>query len=155
MQIRKKNWKLKQRFVLALFYFETTQAGRSSWSRCNPPIGTEDDVCNSAGDKRWLTGTDECLWHGITCHADTGLVKWIELSELDNTVLNFSCFMFLTFLLADRIYLQGTLPSALMHLSSIEALYFYSNKLSGTIPEWIYGLTELKSFNTKFSSNIY
>jgi hypothetical protein len=72
---------LTQRFILALFYFETSE--ESPWYYCAPPdlsIGEDPEICfvrqYSIGlgsdliysSKRWLSDDDECIWAGIDCN---------------------------------------------------------------------------------------
>ena len=75
---------LIQRFVLALFYLHTIIPGQSLWNDCNPPIdGQEDDGCiQNTNETRWLTGTDECSWFGISCD-DNGAIIQIVIGEHD------------------------------------------------------------------------
>ena len=83
MQIKSMDERLKQRFALALLYFETTLGGKSFWTRCNPPATNEGEICNSVGDRRWLTGSSECSWHGVECNEKSGLVELVRLRESD------------------------------------------------------------------------
>jgi hypothetical protein len=73
---------LIQRYTLALFYFMTTSNEMEPWKSCSRPQGDENESCTfqkfyrAANDSiafepenatRWLSGTDECNWVGITC----------------------------------------------------------------------------------------
>ena len=80
-----------QRFVLASFYYSTSET--APWRSCNPPVPEfDDETCNyqklvSLAPEafqpipwiRWLSATDECAWAGISCD-DSGQVRVIELS---------------------------------------------------------------------------
>lgn len=74
---------LIQRYLLALFYYTTTDNGRRPWPSCNPPEGDENTTCvfskleiDSVNEStyyisvpavRWLSGTHECEWVGHSC----------------------------------------------------------------------------------------
>ena len=100
---------LLQRFLLALFYFSTSQRG--PWRACNPPAsfpnnGTLGELCyydGLVGDgtftaagrdytpeyerfesiiaMQWLSGWDECHWAGIFCD-ENGVIDAIHLGTL-------------------------------------------------------------------------
>ena len=72
---------LVQRYVMAYFYYETSQEG--PWRTCNPPVGDQPDFCyfeylTSANPyrsiemywHRWLSKLHECEWAGVICHSD-------------------------------------------------------------------------------------
>lgn len=71
------NPKLIQRWAMATFYFST---GGEQWFRCShntsatDPCGTNPPF---AGDDRFLSEGNECLWAGIKCSVD-GCVTEIE-----------------------------------------------------------------------------
>ncbi|CAB9503640.1 leucine Rich Repeat [Seminavis robusta] len=121
---------LLQRFIVALFYFATTE--EEPWLVCNPPQGGESDSCQydsypeSTGIKphlttRWLTKNSECLWAGLLC-------KNGELVEIR--------------LKANR--LNGKIPTELVMLTSLEQIDFLKNKLHGSIPVGLYQLQNLE-----------
>ena len=73
---------LIQRYLLALFYFITTNNGSTPWRSCNRPTGDEGDECqferftrlnnDSIGyvpetAVRWLSAGHECTWVGSMC----------------------------------------------------------------------------------------
>jgi Leucine rich repeat N-terminal domain len=73
---------LIQRYILALFYFMTSSTEMEPWKSCNRPQNGESESCQflkfyrASNDSivfvpenatRWLSGTDECNWIGITC----------------------------------------------------------------------------------------
>jgi hypothetical protein len=81
---------LIQRYILALFYFVTTSNETEPWKSCGRPQDNDNESCeflrlNRANNDsliyipenatRWLSGTDECTWVGISCDtADKGSV---------------------------------------------------------------------------------
>lgn len=90
---------LMQRYVLALFYFQTTTRG--PWRSCNPPVIGSNDTreCglqllkwswpelefDTVPSNRWLGKTHECEWAGITCVDDS--VQYLILGKCE------SCFI--------------------------------------------------------------
>jgi len=69
LQIKAVGPRLVQRFALVLFYFQTTRAGTTKWTRCNPPSDDSVDACIAdQGEVRWLSGASECDWFGIACN---------------------------------------------------------------------------------------
>jgi hypothetical protein len=72
--------RLLQRYIIALFYYQTSENGQSPWRSCNPPNEAEDDTCTfleftrlpndditdepRPGRVRWLSSQDECDWEG-------------------------------------------------------------------------------------------
>lgn len=69
-----------QRFIMAYFYFATSEDG--PWKSCNPPNATlaHTDQCSfeelvnirpllhtPEQSTRWLSNTDECEWAGVSC----------------------------------------------------------------------------------------
>lgn len=125
---------LVQRYILAYFYYETSQHG--PWVSCNPPVGpgantsciyydaNRDDnnnlyyVPRNGTYTRWLSPTDECQWANIQCINR-------DVVSLDTLGQN----------------LTGTLIKELVHLNRLAELSLGVNHLSGTIPE-AYGSIE-------------
>ena len=84
---------------MAYWYIDATNRGRLAWRSCNPPnpIGSASfcvleraDLAAStisnrqyAQDRaaRWLSGTHQCQWAGITCLPNDSIDR-IELSKL-------------------------------------------------------------------------
>jgi hypothetical protein len=74
---------LVQRYLLALFYFDTTGNGEKEWKVCNPPKGDQNRTCwfddavlddpallffhQSGTRSRWLSEDHECNWLGVYC----------------------------------------------------------------------------------------
>jgi hypothetical protein len=80
-----------QRYLLAYFYYATSE--KKLWDACTPPVEGESDTCEyifledrledrktKRNARRWLSGTDECLWAGIDCD-NSFQVRGIELSK--------------------------------------------------------------------------
>ncbi|CAB9502996.1 receptor-like protein kinase [Seminavis robusta] len=129
--------KIRQRFVLVLFYHRTTQQ-QSGWKRCNPPETGEGRACRhvllesysfqgeyfdqhmSEPSFRWMTDTDECRWAGVRC-SDGVHVSHLQLGDYG---------------------LAGSLPIELSHLYQLEELDLQQNSLDGTLPaEYKFGAT--------------
>lgn len=101
---------LVQRYVMALFYYQTSNNGNKKWRSCNPPgvvgSGGENDIdvdddskcilyefmrlsddeieyVPQTGRTRWLSGKDECAWEGVRCDSSsfTNEVNGIELRK--------------------------------------------------------------------------
>ena len=83
---------LIQRYLLALFYFDTTQV--KEWLSCNKPKANETSECGfqklirafpeleyeEVPWFRWLSGEHECMWAGIFCD-EFNQTRALELSE--------------------------------------------------------------------------
>jgi hypothetical protein len=80
---------LFQRYILALFYFQTSE--ESPWNYCGPPDLDEEedpDICflggysayASTASNRWLSEVDECRWAGITCN-NMGQLNTIKICK--------------------------------------------------------------------------
>ncbi|CAB9518061.1 leucine Rich Repeat [Seminavis robusta] len=125
---------LIQRYVLALFYFKTSQEG--PWVSCNPRRQGEDHTCvfseftrnqttnhvvyqtRNETEVRWLSERHECEWAEIWCYpAADGAVIAIDIMGQN---------------------LTGTMPEELRHLEGMMWLTLSFNPLTGTIPE-VYG----------------
>ena len=72
-----------------------TNGGSRSWRRCGQPLANEDDLCiPTTGEARWLSSADECAWHGVLCHEDTGDVISLGLSKSNEIwFIVFVCFV--------------------------------------------------------------
>jgi hypothetical protein len=77
---------LVQRYIMAFFYYHTSDNGNRRWRSCNPPRGSETAECSflqlvdieEIVDKddltfevttgnRWLSEKSECEWTGVEC----------------------------------------------------------------------------------------
>ena len=79
MKLGQSDPNLVQRYVLALFYFQTT-ARYGSWnSSCIPPDSTESIYCTGSESRiRWLSDSSECEWDGVLCN-DANQTTSLEL----------------------------------------------------------------------------
>jgi hypothetical protein len=125
-----------QRYILALFWFQTTNNGMDPWLSCNRPVGEEDETCmflnfttiddnfeiayKEESAVRWLSGTNECRWPGIFCHE--GSVVSIRLAGCS---------------------LNGPIPVELQFLNVLNYLGLHYNLLTGVIPSEVAGLKNL------------
>jgi hypothetical protein len=104
--------RLIQRYILAVFYFSTNG---DDWLYC----GRSDATCGGDPDEAsWLSESSECVWLGIEC-TDNESVDRIFFSRTFGNNLN------------------GTLPSELTFLSSLERIILQNNLIRGTIPEFL------------------
>jgi len=88
---------LLQRYILAVFYFSSTQNGSTPWRSCNPSAGTNSSTCTFleqqlspdrssmtyvevSGKKHWLSNFNECEWEGVNC-GETNYVEYLKLSR--------------------------------------------------------------------------
>lgn len=83
-----------QRFVLVLFYLETSQKGE--WLSCGKPEDSEEScyyykLLTTQTEpwqyqeqlwKHWLSGLHECEWAGVLCDPDTDIVTDIILGKI-------------------------------------------------------------------------
>jgi hypothetical protein len=88
---------LIQRYLMALFYYQTSENGNAPWRSCNPPTGDEDHTCtfnlftrlvndtityvSQPNVNRWLSDTPECQWEGVLCVGGTQVLG-VELCKL-------------------------------------------------------------------------
>lgn len=133
-QIRPDAKDVIQRFVMALFYFSTSQG--SEWKSCGPPKENEGDFCyhnvlvateepwqyQEVYWNRWLTGLDECDWAGVICKDDK--VTQISLAGYN---------------------LSGSLPTEIAKLDGLIKLALHHNTLGGPLPNEFgrMGMTQL------------
>ncbi|CAB9520668.1 leucine Rich Repeat [Seminavis robusta] len=126
---------LVQRFILVLFYFQTSEK-YGLWKTCNPKsrllqvlnetITT--DICyfrqvykmTTVSNEvleilsyQWLTGRHECDWAGIRCNRTSKIVTELHLYDFN---------------------LTGTVPTELVKLDGLQVLAFPRNSLTGTPP---------------------
>jgi len=80
---------------------------------------------------KWLSNDDHCSWFGVTCNHNN--VQRLTLSENG---------------------LQGTIPSELAFLSSLDYIVFDTNKLHGRVPAEIFGLHDLHRFDVEHNQLI-
>jgi hypothetical protein len=96
MQLPPESPNLIQRYLLAVFYFASTELG--PWLSCNPPAEGENSTCTyqelvqvepglAYGTKewiRWLSNEHECVWAGVFCDEN----EYIAAIELREFILN-------------------------------------------------------------------
>ncbi|CAB9508304.1 leucine Rich Repeat [Seminavis robusta] len=130
MQLEYDSPNLVQRFLLVLFYYQTTR--HKPWKQCNPVaipqrsattnfcymphINTGKATLNIWGDQ-WLSSSHECQWAGISC-GETVQSKERTVAEL-------------------RLYwngLNGPLPWEITRLPLLRTLRLYNSMLTGTLP---------------------
>ena len=100
MALTPENSKFLNRFVLAYFYFATSQ--KNPWeSDCIPPDSEDYDCMNSflkdaelanfenMTSFKWLSGVDECQWAGVGCDSFSQ-IRSIGLSTYYNKILSCS-----------------------------------------------------------------
>ncbi|CAB9516389.1 Serine Threonine protein kinase [Seminavis robusta] len=127
MQLHAEDENLVQRFILVLFYFQTTQS--RPWHDCNPSPETPTKFCYKNPHpnepllllgERWLSGNHECQWAGVDCYTtDASQMKVIGLD------LGFNG-------------LNGPLPWEVTKLSHLKELRLRDGELSGTVPSLLH-----------------
>lgn len=152
---------LIQRYLLAVFYFASTELG--PWLSCNPPADGENSTCIYKeltqvepglvyGEKewiRWLSDEHECEWAGLFCD-ENDYIAAIELpgQEMTGTLPDeISDLVYLQSVTLDWNGFYGTLPkswSKNKHLLNIEVHY---NFITGGIPDEWYGSQGLQRLN--------
>jgi len=147
---------LVQRFVLALFYFKTSE--KAPWASCNPPVlelnetsecplydftrGNTTDttfdtswIYSGKNSSRWLSDEHECNWAFIEC---LGEKRNRKVKRKDRKVIAID-------IIGQN--LTGTIPEELMHIEYLLWLTLTSNFLTGTIPSvWGTSLKDLVFF---------
>jgi hypothetical protein len=151
LQLPKTATNLVQRFILVLFYFQTTQNG--PWRTCNPALlDNETHVCDfltlrwvfpelafdTIPANRWLSLAHECTWAGVDCEADVvidlKLGKYtvqdqgsphVALIAIKNPPLHSANI--------DANNLSGNLPFELGYLPELMGLSFVHNELTGIL----------------------
>ncbi|CAB9508231.1 leucine Rich Repeat [Seminavis robusta] len=129
LQLRYDSPNLVQRFLLVLFYYQTTR--HKPWKECNPAASpqpsatsgfcyepafyTGEATSNIWGDQ-WLSASHECQWAGITCET---------VQSVDRTVAELRLF---------RNDLNGPLPWEITRLPQLRILGLSSNMLTGVLP---------------------
>ncbi|CAB9516657.1 receptor-like protein kinase [Seminavis robusta] len=147
VQICASDENMVQRYVLALLYYATS--GDINWRKCSQ---SADTPCPE-GHVRFLSGTDECDWDGVTC--EDGKVTHLNLDERQlhgQLPHELSALDELQEIDMDSNWLVGTIPETLGSLSKLEILDLDRNSLSGTIPESIYSAPSLRNIDLDYNS---
>ncbi|CAB9498776.1 receptor-like protein kinase [Seminavis robusta] len=118
-----------QRFVLAVFYFHTSQQSR--WHRCAQKDGTCHTMDGDFIGVGWMEASNECIWGGIECDDISGLVTELRMIHND---------------------LNGELPTELAVLSKLTSLNLMDNKLTGPLPSELFTLASLEELNLSGNS---
>ncbi|CAB9505207.1 leucine Rich Repeat [Seminavis robusta] len=122
---------LVQRFLLVLFYFQTTR--HKPWRECNPtatgqesssvtsnfcyePDRFSGEITSTIWGERWLSASHECQWAGVTCETQLSTEKTVLRLGISWNGLN------------------GHLPWEIAHLSQMTRLVLEHNALTGALP---------------------
>jgi len=158
---------LIQRFILALFHFETHKYGR--WLSCDAERAFENGTCPffqltdvyphsyiSVQSYAWLSGINECEW-GKSTHYSLERLTEYTLAYLSLDYLSFSAgiecddFGSVTTIELKGQQINGTLPVELAELSTLRTLSLSWNELRGTIPEEYGKLNYLSTLDLHFN----
>jgi len=145
---------LRQRYIMALFYFALNG---ESWSL----------------NMGWLLGGSECEWYGVSCTSSaqvgsieiesnrlkgqlpteiTSLPSLYEVNVRNNQISGpisplFANLSNLTVFVLEDNRFNSTLPVDLFFISSLKVLIVSENDLEGSIPSMIEALEELETLN--------
>lgn len=138
MQLELDAENLIQRYLLVLFYYQTTSD--HPWKNCNPPGNSKSEFCFHAlvrGEHqemlahRWLSDSHECSWAGVLCRGQD-LMDVEQILMVDNE-------------------LHGQLPTELAQLTCLLRLDLSGNELTGTLPLGLTGLKMLTLLNLAYN----
>jgi len=145
---------LLQRYILAFFYFHTTENGENKWRSCNPPDpeAGEDDTCEfleftrlqddsiqfvpRQNRIRWLSGEEECRWQGVECAGGDEVLGFrLFGQELTGTLpTELTVLPFLQRISVAYNLMTGTIPREYANLRHLLDIEFHGNMLTGSIP---------------------
>ncbi|KAL7505227.1 hypothetical protein ACHAXN_002717 [Cyclotella atomus] len=144
---------LSQRYVLALLAF---QFDYMAWTSCGGDYTSPEVTCDVENNEtnaieeysRWLTGTDECEWYGVSCL--DGKVR--ELNLPDNNLIGemppeISTLRNLDVLSLNSNCLYGSLPTEFGSMTNLQKLNLEDNGLEGYLPEEFYSMSSLTHLN--------
>ncbi|CAB9496641.1 leucine Rich Repeat [Seminavis robusta] len=165
MQLEYDSPNLVQRFLLVLFYYQTTR--HQPWHECNPPPATQGsatsglcykphylsgETSNNIWGDWWLSASHECQWAGITCgtskHEEKRIIEVTLSTNQLNGPLPWEILQLAQLKHLELSYnvLTGTLSPRLFlseYALTMEHLDLIGNRLTGTIPgEWFVDLHE-------------
>ncbi|CAB9496635.1 leucine Rich Repeat [Seminavis robusta] len=164
MQLEYDSPNLVQRFLLVLFYYQTTR--HQPWKECNQPAGIPQgsamsgfcyainqfsgEITTNIWGDRWLSASHECQWAGITCGTSKSEEKRIVRLILSKNQLNGPLPWEILYLAQlKRLELGGNMLTGMLspglllgeYALALELLSLTGNRLSGTIPgEWFVNL---------------
>eukprot|EP00804_Cyclotella_cryptica_P024406 CCRYP_015855-RB/>CCRYP_015855-RB protein AED:0.16 eAED:0.16 QI:72/1/1/1/0.75/0.4/5/19/517 len=143
LQLSSDDPNLSQRYILALLAFSFDSL---SWN-CGMTYGLQlcyDDNETGINDySLWLSGTNECLWYGVSCD-DNGVVRSLDLAEnnlIGELPAEISGLKLIESLLLGDNCLYGTVPSEIWKNSNLKSIDFGGNVLSGMISDELYQLS--------------
>jgi len=126
------DWRLIQRYVMALFYFSTNG----------------DEWYNSS---LFLTCLHECEWYPkkLICTNERYVLKIkLDKNNLGGTLpFELQALVHLDQIDLDINSISGTVPNTIGNLSNLIIIDLEQNQLSGTIPSSIYGLPNLRALH--------
>ncbi|KAI2500689.1 hypothetical protein MHU86_13772 [Fragilaria crotonensis] len=159
---------LTQRYLLAVFFYTTTQNGALSWRSCNPDpsdstitecdfqqytaLDNEEVTYEPKLSSRWMSGVDECTWAGVLCN-DLKVLIAIELmgQNITGTIpTELAAFPLVQSLSLAFNEFTGTLPITFALPDSARQLLnleVHGNYLTGTIPSEYFQATGLQNWN--------
>ncbi|KAL3909737.1 MAG: hypothetical protein SGILL_007969 [Bacillariaceae sp.] len=148
--------RLLQRYMLAFWYYHTTNMTQSPWRSCNPPGPGDDDSCvfqefgrgqgdaivytEVPGSVRWMSSQDECQWQGTICGDGTSVVgiRMVGQDLVGTLPTEMRSLTFLQVLQVHYNMFTGTIPPAYANFRHLLALELHSNILTGQIPTEFY-----------------
>mmetsp|Transcript_6701 Transcript_6701/g.14017 ORF Transcript_6701/g.14017 Transcript_6701/m.14017 type:complete len:739 (+) Transcript_6701:81-2297(+) len=149
---------LFQRYALAVFWFQTTDAEIVEESLGMTVENPRDIAWNNADG--WMTSKGLCLWYGVTCHPHQSYgVKYdgdFHVAMLNLTSNNihgvlpdelFTAFLKMTVLDLHQNELAGTLGRELANMLELEDLFLNGNSFEGQLPDNIGALRSLQNLN--------
>jgi Leucine-rich repeat (LRR) protein len=149
---------VEQRFLVALFYFDTTDNGEKPWLACNPPAEGEDDSCfyQDLNLTRFLSPVYECSFAGIFCDffGDVAVIDLTSNGIQGTLPTELAFFPWLTDIVLFGNLFTGTLPEEYAATpTGLKSLSVHFNELTGTIPESYYNITSMLLLNV--GANIF
>ena len=157
---------LVQRFLLAVFYFETNKSGE--WLSCNAPSPAEpEETClfqqlidvnphkyRSLPSYKWLSGEHECNWGKSFFLCQVSLPLFSDPPHLPHySLAGIKCNSFdvVIDVTLKAQQLTGTLPVDLAKLTYLEQVSLSWNDFTGTIPEELGELSNLLHLELHFN----
>lgn len=167
---------LMQRYLMALFYYLTTQNRQLQWRSCNPVTHDKEEdwelVHNCTYEKlirtdnndafgqedisamSWLSPAHECEWAGVVCD-DMQVVRSIELWGQNVTgalPTELAAMESLQSIALPYNEMEGTIPTEYAGMKNLISLELHGNALTGGIPEEFWEANALQLLN--FAENM-